>query len=283
MRLPITPQISTKDGGSNKNARLTNCLKEVKKSGEKAVVRPGLVLSDTYAGLGNGLIPFDGRLLVVFDDTVTDVEEDSFPWPLDSDPWGAAVLYNAGDAVWLNGDMWFSTIGSNVGNTPGTGGFWSRSYKTPVEPPWDSGTSYDIGDSVSYVGITYYSYQDGNTNNTPSGSSELWKTSPPGVSRYYGSGVGYDAAPVDGTGPTCASKEAALAAWYAERTARSCATSSAATAWSWLALPYGAVGSPGIGGSVMVEFTAWANGSPRNCTNQINVGLIPACTLFRTA
>lgn len=280
MRLPVTHQVSTKDGTSNKNARLTNCLKESKQSGDKAVIRPGLVLSDTYAGLGNGLIPFDGRLLVIFDDTVTDVEEDSFPWPLDSNPWGATVLYTYGDAVWYNGAMWFSTEDGNTGNTPGTGAEWARSYETPV---YDAGTTYAIGDIVSYDGVTYFSYQAGNIGNTPSGSSVLWKTTPPGTERYYGFGGGYDAAPVDGTGPTCASKDAALAAWYAERTARSCATSSAATGWSWLALPYGAVGSPGIGGSTNVSFTAWVNGSPRNCTNQINAGLIPSCTLFRTA
>lgn len=280
MRLPVTPQVSTKDGTSNKNARLTNCLKEAKKSGDKAVIRPGLVLSDTYSGLGNGLIEFDGRLLVVYDDTVTDVVEDSFPWPLDSDPWASGTTYNFGDAVWYNGAMWFSTEGSNTGNTPGTGTEWARSYETPV---YSESETYEIGDPVTYNGVTYYSYQDGNTANTPSGSSELWKTTPPGVSRYYGFGGGYDAAPVDGTGPTCASKEAALTAWYAERTARSCATSSAATGWSWLALPYGAVGSPGIGGSVIVQFTAWVNGSPRNCTNQINAGLIDSCQLRRTA
>lgn len=224
MRLPITPQVSTKDGTSNKNARLTNCLKEAKKSGEKAVVRPGLVLSDTYAGLGNGLIEFDGRLLVVYDDTVTDVEEDSFPWPLDSDPWSAAVLYDTGDAVWYLGAMWFSTIGSNTGNTPGTGTSWSRSYETPVKPPWDSGTSYAIGDAVSYGGITYYSMSPSNSGNNPS-TSPQWSTTAPGVSRYRVNINSIAALNATTPGPECASASAAASAWYGTATTfKSCAT-----------------------------------------------------------
>ena len=56
MRLPLTVPLDTRDGVSAKNARLTNCLKEVKKAGEKAVVRPGLVLDAQAAGIGNGLV-----------------------------------------------------------------------------------------------------------------------------------------------------------------------------------------------------------------------------------
>ncbi len=71
MRLPITPQISTKDGLSNKNARLTNCLKEVKKSGEeKAVIRPGLVLDAQASGVGGGLVVFNNQLVSVYGTTL---------------------------------------------------------------------------------------------------------------------------------------------------------------------------------------------------------------------
>lgn len=189
MRLPITPQISTKDGVSAKNARLTNCLKEVKKTGEKAVVRPGLVLSDTYAGLGNGLIEFDGRLLVVYDDTVTDVEEDSFPWPLDSDPWASGTTYDFGDAVWYNGNMWFSTEGSNTGNTPGSGTEWERSYEIPE---WDSGTTYTVGEPVRSGGVTYYLYASSSTNQTPASNPTLWRTTAPNLNLTMGA-VSYSA------------------------------------------------------------------------------------------
>lgn len=70
MRLPIVPQISTKDGVSNKNARLTNCLKESKKSGDKAVVRPGLVLDAQASGVGHGLVVFNNELVSVYGATL---------------------------------------------------------------------------------------------------------------------------------------------------------------------------------------------------------------------
>lgn len=70
MRLPSTPQLSTKDGTSNKNARLTNCLKESKKSGDKAVVRPGLVLNAVGDGVGGGLVAFNNELVSVYGTTL---------------------------------------------------------------------------------------------------------------------------------------------------------------------------------------------------------------------
>lgn len=70
MRLPVTPQISTKDGISAKNARLTNCLKESKKSGDKAVIRPGLVLEIDGTGVGGGLVAFNNELVSVYGATL---------------------------------------------------------------------------------------------------------------------------------------------------------------------------------------------------------------------
>ncbi len=70
MRLPVVPQISTKDGVSNKNARLTNCLKESKKGGDKAVVRPGLVFDAQASGIGNGLVVFNNELVSVYGATL---------------------------------------------------------------------------------------------------------------------------------------------------------------------------------------------------------------------
>lgn len=175
MRLPVVPQISTKDGTSNRNARLTNCLKESKKSGDKAVVRPGLVLDDTYSGIGNGLIPFDGRLLTIYDDTVYDTEEDTLPWPLDSAEWDVGVTYFYGNSVWYLGVMYFSTGGGNIGNTPGSSSEWDRSV---LADTYVAGETYDLGDSVVYHGVTYYSYRSTNIGNTPD-TSDFWETTPP--------------------------------------------------------------------------------------------------------
>lgn len=85
MRLPVTPQISTKDGVSNKNARLTNCLKESKQSGDKAVIRPGLVLDAQASGVGNGLVVFNDELVSVYGTTLgVSVIEGSDGWTLET-------------------------------------------------------------------------------------------------------------------------------------------------------------------------------------------------------
>lgn len=191
MRLALTPSVETKDGISNKNARLTNCLKESKKTGDKAVVRPGLVLSDTYTGLGNGLIPFDGRLLVIYDDTVTDSTLDTWPWPLDSSNWDAGTTYGLGDVVWYLGTMYFSFGSGNIGNTPSSSSQWGTSASGDN---WDAATSYTIGDSVSVGGTTYYSLRTANVNNSPASidpqKSGQWSTTaPPTTGTQYSMNV----------------------------------------------------------------------------------------------
>lgn len=70
MRLPVTPQISTKDGISNKNSRLTNMLKESRKTGDLAVVRPGLVTQIEGSGVGGGLVAFNNELISVYGATL---------------------------------------------------------------------------------------------------------------------------------------------------------------------------------------------------------------------
>lgn len=70
MRLPVTPQISTKDGVSAKNARLTNCLKETTKRGDMAVIRPGLVTQAEATGAGGGLVAFNNELVSVYGATL---------------------------------------------------------------------------------------------------------------------------------------------------------------------------------------------------------------------
>lgn len=69
MRLSVLPNISTKDGTSNKNARLTNMLKV---SGPKdiAEIRPGLVDSATTTGAAGGLVSFNDELISVYGTTL---------------------------------------------------------------------------------------------------------------------------------------------------------------------------------------------------------------------
>lgn len=187
MRLPVTPQISTKDGVSNKNARMTNVLKETRATGELACVRPGLEVSDTFSGIGNGLIPFDGRLLVIFDSTVTDTEIDSLPWPLDSEEWDASTEYGKGETVWYGGVLLYSAGDGNIGNTPGT----DTSWVTSLDETWDASTTYDIGDSVIIQGVTYYSTIGNNLNvnqNPLTAPEGFWTTTPIGPDIYETAG-----------------------------------------------------------------------------------------------
>lgn len=70
MRLPLVPALSTKDGVSNKNARLTNTLKETTATSEFAVVRPGLALNAEATGVGKGLVVFNNELVSVYGTTL---------------------------------------------------------------------------------------------------------------------------------------------------------------------------------------------------------------------
>lgn len=72
MRLPLTPQLSTKDGVSNKNARLTNTLKETTSKGDIAVLRPGLTVVVGSSGVGKGLASIDGDIVSIFGTAVTE-------------------------------------------------------------------------------------------------------------------------------------------------------------------------------------------------------------------
>jgi hypothetical protein len=186
MRLPVTPQLSTKDGVSNKNARLTNTLKTTSATGEIAEVRPGLVTQDTYTGLGTGLIAFDGRLLAVYDDLIYSDEE--FSWDLDAPEWDALAAYDINDQVWYDGVFWFSANALNLGNLPGPASTWW--VRWIVLYTWKEDEEYDIGDSVRYGGTTYYSWRDGNVGNTPQSSPLDWRTTAPN-SNYTISNIVY--------------------------------------------------------------------------------------------
>ena len=70
MRLPVIPDLDTRDGASNKDARLTNLLAEDDGGVRLAVVRPGLSAIATASGNGNGLHNFKGALISVFGTTV---------------------------------------------------------------------------------------------------------------------------------------------------------------------------------------------------------------------
>jgi len=281
MRLPVVSQISTKDGISNKNSRLTNMLKESRKTGDLAVVRPGLVLSDTYTGIGGGLIPFDGRLLQIWDDTVYD-PNDYGTWPLDAPQWDAGTTYNFGDSVWLNGDLWFSLVGSNMGHSPVTGAYWGRQ---PTDSNYDPTHAYGVGDTVSVSGTTYYSLAGANIGHDPSANQMLWSLSAPPSTRFYGTGSGFDGAPQGApyTTASCATMDACATTWWNMLTFKTCAAARAGGAYNWLTYDYTLPSPPGVGGTGLANFRQWAALTPYNCTNNSMGSLTPTCTIHRTA
>ncbi len=75
MRLPLVPQLSTKDGVTNSNSRLTNVVKETAENGELACVRPGLKQVNKMTGSGQGMVSFNDSLLSVYDGTIYDGNE----------------------------------------------------------------------------------------------------------------------------------------------------------------------------------------------------------------
>lgn len=70
MRLPLVPEIESRDGSSNKDERLTNVLSENDRGINQAVLRPGLASVATASGSGGSLTTFNGSLVSVFGTTV---------------------------------------------------------------------------------------------------------------------------------------------------------------------------------------------------------------------
>lgn len=70
MRLPLVPELESRDGTSNKDERLTNVLSENDEGRVLAVLRPGLAAVATASGAGGNLTTFNGTLVSVFGTTV---------------------------------------------------------------------------------------------------------------------------------------------------------------------------------------------------------------------
>lgn len=69
MRLPLIPNIESRDGSNNKDARMTNSLKESENGVDYATSRPALALVATTTGNGNGMVYRD-TLITIFGTTV---------------------------------------------------------------------------------------------------------------------------------------------------------------------------------------------------------------------
>mgnify|MGYP001590774954 CR=1 FL=1 len=146
MRLPIVPPLSTKDGISNKNARMTNVLREW----EKAVIRPGLSTIDTLeGGNGAGLATFgtlsgvaaDDQLVAINGDTIHIVQNDIF-----TDLSAVTSTPTTLTPPPVSGS--FTSLGAQT-NVFGTGSYGARVYLTL------NGVLYAINDLPTQNGNTY--------------------------------------------------------------------------------------------------------------------------------
>lgn len=70
MRLPLAFEIDSRDGTSNRDERMTNCLSEDDEGVTLAVVRPGLATIATATGAGGGAVNFNDVLITVFGTTL---------------------------------------------------------------------------------------------------------------------------------------------------------------------------------------------------------------------
>ena len=87
MRLPLVPKLSTKDGSSDSNGRMTNMLVNTTSIGvSHAEVRPALALQESTESpaQGNGIVDFNGTLLSIYgtDLIIIDPREDVTAFPL---------------------------------------------------------------------------------------------------------------------------------------------------------------------------------------------------------
>lgn len=69
MRLPLVTELDSRNGTSDKDARLTNVLLETDEAASLACVRPGLSSVATASGVGNGLVNFNDVLISVYGTT----------------------------------------------------------------------------------------------------------------------------------------------------------------------------------------------------------------------
>ena len=70
MRLPLVTELDSRNGQSDKDARLTNTLLESDEGSSLACVRPGLSTAATASGNGNGLVNFNDALISVYGTTL---------------------------------------------------------------------------------------------------------------------------------------------------------------------------------------------------------------------
>ena len=121
MRIPLAAELDSRDGSSNKGARLTNALKESGETGDKAVIRPGLSVIAQGSGVGNGVVAFNNELVSVYGSTFNINYE---PGVADWNNYASVLAgVNAGSPTFGN-DSFMSISSGRVANISANGTAW---------------------------------------------------------------------------------------------------------------------------------------------------------------
>lgn len=167
MRLPVIGNISTKDGATNKNARLTNMLAEQKKNGTTlATVRPGLNKAAETTGNGNGAVCFGGTLVNVFGATLGVIypSEADYTHVINTDT-AYSTIWNAVDYV---GTTLVGSSGGSIYKSDDDGATTSFVSAAPVGP--------DQGTGLINKGGQMYLLKDAGTNSVYRDGSDYGAT-----------------------------------------------------------------------------------------------------------
>lgn len=174
MRLPIADDLDSRNGVANKDARLTNMLKEADEGRELAVTRPGLGLVATGSGVGGGLVAFNGELISVYGTTLGfGTSPPTAVWALSAENIGANpvsityanglfYVYSTDGNVYLtqDGDTW-TTSTTGAGAAVVTGSVIASNGTDVCFFHGSSGACYvshnNTATWASYVGMTWAS------------------------------------------------------------------------------------------------------------------------------
>jgi len=180
MRIPVSGNISTKDGSSNKNARMTNMLAEEKQGKSFAAVRPGLSQVAIGSGDGNGLVCFNSELVSIYGNNVY-----------------AQVQRFTGGLEQINVDLPIGYVGQSVSKGDGIfcivcGGAIKTSYVSSDGETWNTGTLPSISGNPSFSATGYgdslfitFAYNKSECATSTDGLSWTQRTLP--ISGYWGS------------------------------------------------------------------------------------------------
>jgi len=119
------------------------------------------------------VLELDFKIMPPLDVTETEITT-STP-DAENDVYAGGTNYAEGDLVWYSGNVWRSLQGSNTGNTPVEGAWWTDLGEVDQGADvYASGTTYAENDYAVYQGQLWKSAIASNTGNTPDAAGTEW-------------------------------------------------------------------------------------------------------------